>query len=171
MRAYESDQFAIAVTVGTTADVHTSDAVRIRDVSRDSRELSDFCHHIPCGRVSGQPLSVPTQEPSKCWDVPGRGLELAFEGDEASPGCQDRTNRGPYLSSGGVHRVSSDAFPGNLPYHAYYFRTCASVAVGVQRGETEQVLYQEVPARHTQEPPITSPARPFSRTSVPCAST
>jgi hypothetical protein len=145
MRAYESDQFAIAVTVGTTADLHTSDTVWIRDVSRGSRELPDFFHHIPCGRVAGQPLSVSTQEPGKCWDVAGRRLQLAFEGDEASPGCQDRANRGPYLSSGGVHRVSSDAFPGNLPYHAYYFRTCTPVAVGVQHREIEQVPYQEIP--------------------------
>jgi hypothetical protein len=85
--ANDSDQLAIAVVVGAAADVYSSDAAWIRDVACGTREVSDFVHHVACGRMAGQPLHMPTQESSECGDVSGRRFQPAFVDDEAGPGC------------------------------------------------------------------------------------
>jgi len=52
MRPYVSYQVAIAVVVGTLADVYPSDTARISDIARGSCEVLDFVRYIACGRVA-----------------------------------------------------------------------------------------------------------------------
>lgn len=134
MRAYVGDQCAIAVAGRAEADMYVTGVVRVCDVVGSSREIPELVHHIARGGVAGQPLNVPAQELGECRDIPVRGLQTAFFGDESGPGCQDRTDRGAYLGGGRTYRVGSGTLSRGLSYHAHHFRFCASVAVGVQRG-------------------------------------
>jgi len=85
MRAYESDEFTIAVAVRAASDDHSPDAVGICDVACGPFEAPDLVHHVARSGVAGQPLDMPVQESSECWDVSRRRRQPAFAGDKAGP--------------------------------------------------------------------------------------
>lgn len=172
MGADMGEQFTVAVVFGTAADRYAADAVRIGDVTCVAREFPDFLRHVACCGVAAQPFDVPAQKPGQRADVPGRGLQPSFVGDEAGPGCQDRTDGRSHLGGCRIHRVAGGALPGGFPDDAHHVRARALVAVGVQGGQIQQFARQTVMTRQAQEPAVASFSRSlFSASAGPGTTT
>ncbi|MBG6088810.1 hypothetical protein [Actinomadura viridis] len=100
------------------ADLDPPGAMTMSEIACRAREIDDLVHHLSCGRVSGEPLSVPAKELRERSDVPWRGPNAAFFGDEAGPGREDRANGSPCLGGGGAYRVGGGALSGAIANHA-----------------------------------------------------